>query len=64
MIKLWKEYQKLLTQKLQMLEDIIKIENEYLSTMPIEVVKAKRSNERKQDAKLLKLTKNKVEQRN
>ena len=46
-----------------MLEDIIKIENEYLSTMPIEVVKAKRSNERKQDAKLLKLTKNKVEQR-
>ena len=30
-----------------MLEDIIKIETEYLSTMPIEVVKAKRSNDKK-----------------
>ena len=40
-----------------MLEEFIKLETEYLSTMPLDVVKAKRSNEKQNDQKLFQLTK-------
>ena len=60
-IKLQKEYEQLLIQKLQKLEEIIKIETEYLSTMPLNISKAKKSNEKQNEGKLIKLTKKRIE---